>query len=99
MEDNITEADMKIVSAFGDVIHQNNSDYLNISILDDQTWKIRWTSLTDLPIQSYNLLIEVVGWWFLDGLNAIITGIVDLWWNYERLVVYPIVILQYKKGL
>ena len=32
-------------------------------------------------------------------MTALMTGIVDSQWNYEHLVVYPITILQHKKGL
>ena len=37
MKDDITKANMKIVSSFGDVVHQNNRTHLNREIQDDPT--------------------------------------------------------------
>ena len=52
---------------------------------------------TSLHIHRYGLPIGVVGKCFLDIIIALMTGIMELIWNYERLVVLPIMILQLKK--
>ena len=52
-----------------------------------------------LTIQRYNTPTGMVGHRFRNVLTTFMTGIVDRRWNSEHLVVYPIIILQRKKGL
>lgn len=97
--ENITEANRNIVSAYVDDVHKKYGTHIDGEIQYNASCKCRWKFLTSLLIHNYNPPKIVVGHILLDGITAILMGIVEHQWNSERLVVYPIVTLQQKKGV
>ena len=98
MMDNITKADMKIVSTYVNLAHQNGGTHLDGRITDEKYWKCQWRYLTVLPIHRYYLPMGVVKWIFLDIITTLMTSTVAHEWNSNRLVAFPIVTLQRNKG-
>ena len=87
--DDVTEADMKINSTFGDVVHQNDGTNLGCGIDDNE--EIRLLS------QRYDLSKGVVMRRILDILTDLTTGVVERQCNSKSLIAFPIFVLQCKK--
>ena len=49
--DNIAKSNTKIISIFGDVVHQNEGTHLDGIIKYNKEWKYHWRTLNDLPSQ------------------------------------------------
>ena len=90
---------MKIISAFGDVFHQNCVTRIDGGIEDDEWCQIHCQNLIALPSQLYYLPKGLVGHRFLYILTSLTTGSVKIQWNSKRLIVIPIVVPQFKKGV
>ena len=75
--DNITKADMKIVSTYVNLAHQNGGTHLDGRITDEKYWKCQWRYLTVLPIHWYYLPMGVVKWRFLDIITTLMTSTVE----------------------
>ena len=64
--DDVTKADMKIIILFGDFYHQNYESHLGSRTKDDEVWQWHWQTLTDQPIQEYDLMTGVARRRFID---------------------------------
>ena len=87
-DDEISEADVKLTSYYGDIVHQNDGYRLHGGIDDNKYWQRHWTDLPILPSQRYDLPMGVVRWRFLDILTTLMTGVVERGWNSKRLICF-----------
>lgn len=83
-----TEIDNKLITVYGDYIHNNSGAHMHGGIEDDVQWQGLWKRVTDLPSQGYELPKGSVGRSFLEELSTIIEGIKKRHWNSERMVVF-----------
>ena len=93
MADDVSAVYIKIISAFVDIVHQNNGTHMIIGIQDYGYWQHHWLILENFPSQRYHLPTGVVKRCFLDQLAALATGFIGQKCNAERVIVFPIIIL------
>ena len=86
-----------IISAYEDIVHQNDGSNIHSGIVDNGNWKCLWVILVALPIQRHNLPSRVVGRCYLVTMTMLMTGIVMFSWNNKHLVVFLIIIIEKKK--
>ena len=85
----VSKADMRTISAFVDIYHQNNRTHVNVGIDGDKDWQKFWNLLTSLLKQWYNLPTRFVGQIFLDNPTTHTNRVVNQKWKLEQLIVFP----------
>ena len=86
----------RVIEAFRDTMHKNTGTHLTGGILDDGLWQTIYTKLLGIPIRRYCLPNGAVGKCFINMLTNKLKGVRTGCWNSEKILAFPIVILQQK---
>jgi hypothetical protein len=94
-----SDADQKLMEAYGDYIHQNDGSHLDGGIQDDDVWQEHcWCKLVILPPQHYDSPSGPVGCRFVRLLTKEeLEGIHSRKWNSKQFLGFQMVILQRSK--
>jgi hypothetical protein len=94
-----SEADLELDKVYGDHVHQNAGEHLDGGIIDDAKWQNFHRRLIVYHSLQYNAPSGAVGRRFIDKLSEILEGVVSRKWNFERQMVFVMVILQRSKNV
>eukprot|EP00957_Ditylum_brightwellii_P090776 6912780-Ditylum_brightwellii.AAC.1 len=83
---NLTPADRKLLTVFGDTVHRNDGTHFTGGVPDNLVWQQRWRRLAGLPTNWYDTLSGKVGRRFVSVLTAKFQGVRERMWNSERVL-------------
>lgn len=92
----LSVADWKLLSVYGDTIHLNDGIHLDGGIVDDLLWQRRWRRVVATPLSLWYAPKGKVGRAFVEQLTKEWRGVRERHWNSEKPLIFAAVVLRRK---
>ena len=76
--------DKRLISVYGDTVHQNDGRHIHGGIVDDELWQALWLRIVSYPHSLYNPSNGHIGKLFISTVTAEWRGVRERKWNSER---------------